>query len=214
LLEWINPPVVNLESHYVYKYIYHPLDTVLDDLLQYFHLHSPEHPAKCIAERKRWRHQPPFEISTSAFNQAQEYKVIEENIISYEVINKGNEANCLQPIENSESYYDDVRVYPWKVDIAITYTYKRHSLYLWMCEVKLPNASNCGIYNKLIRSLNDAINDFIIFFSKTAKIITSELKLLFNGQIQLILLWFNSEKLRFTWLAREAMIPISFENYQ
>ncbi|CAG8687958.1 38075_t:CDS:2, partial [Gigaspora margarita] len=199
LLEWINPPAVNLESHYVYKYVYHPLDTVLDDLLQYFHLHG-------------WRHQPPFGISSSAFNQAQEYKVTEENIISYEVINKGNEANCLQPIKNSESYYDDVCVYPWKVDTAITYTYKRHSLYLLMCEVKLPNASNCGVYNKLIRSLNDAINDFIIFFSKTAKI-TSKLKLLFNGQIQLILLRFNSEKLRFTWLAREAMISTSFENH-
>ncbi|CAG8798741.1 11954_t:CDS:2, partial [Gigaspora margarita] len=119
LLEWINPPTVNLESHYVFKYIYHPLDTVLDGLLQYFHLHSsPEHPAKCIVERKRWHHQPPFRLSLSAFNQAE---VTERNIISDEITN--------------------------------------------------------------------------------------------YGQIQLILLRFNSERLRFTWLAREAMIPTSFENH-
>ncbi|CAG8839532.1 8020_t:CDS:2, partial [Gigaspora margarita] len=101
-------------------------------------------------------------------------EVTERNIISDEI------TNCLQPILNSESYNDDVRVYPRKVDTAITYTYKGYSLYLLMCEVKLPNASNCGVYNKLIRSLNDSINNFIIFFSKTAKIITSELKLLFS----------------------------------
>lgn len=40
LLEWINPPAVSLESRYVYKYVYHPLDTVLDSLLQHFHLHG------------------------------------------------------------------------------------------------------------------------------------------------------------------------------
>ncbi|CAG8777614.1 21132_t:CDS:2, partial [Gigaspora margarita] len=33
------------------------------------------------------------------------------------------------------------------------------------------------------------------------------------GQIQLILLRFNSEKLRFTWLARAEIIPTSFENH-
>ncbi|CAG8497025.1 17392_t:CDS:2 [Dentiscutata erythropus] len=235
LLEWINPPAVSLESRYVYKYVYHPLDTVLDGLLQHFHLHGPEHPAKCIVERKSWHHQPPFGLLPSAFNQAREYfKDVEDkevNIISEEIIIKGNETTCLRPSGNSEPYYGDVqpgityiRVYPRKVDAAITYTYEGHSLYLLMCEVKLPNASSCGVYNKLIRSLNDAINDFIIFFSKTAKIITSGLKLLFSkmrwvglfvfdGQIQLILLRFNSEKLQFTWLAREGIIPTSFEKH-
>ncbi|CAG8719596.1 14142_t:CDS:2, partial [Dentiscutata erythropus] len=206
LLEWINLSAFNLESHYVYKYVYYPLDTVLDGLLQHFHLHGPEHPAKCIVKRKRWHHQPLFGLSSSTFNQAREY------------------FNNIEPIGNSESYYDDVRIYPQKVDAAITYTYEGYSLYILMCEVKLPNASNCGVYSKLIRSLNDAINNFIIFFSKTVKIITSELNLLFskmrwvglfvfNRQIQLILLHFNSEKLRFTWLTCKGIIPTSFEKH-
>lgn len=152
---------------------------------------SPEHPAKCIVERKSWHHQPPFGVLPSTFNQAREYfndvEDKEGNIASEEIIIKGNETTCLWPSGNSEPYYGHVqpgityvRVYPRKVDTAITYTYKGYSLYLLMCEVKLPNASSCGVYNKLIRSLNDAINDFIIFFSKTAKIITYDLKLLFS----------------------------------
>ncbi|CAG8753645.1 28095_t:CDS:2, partial [Gigaspora margarita] len=69
-------------------------------LLQYFHLHGPEHPAKCIIERKRWHHQAPYGLSSSAFNQ-----VTEGIITSDEITNKGNETNCLQPIGNSKSYY-------------------------------------------------------------------------------------------------------------
>ncbi|RIB01524.1 hypothetical protein C2G38_2230578 [Gigaspora rosea] len=144
LLEWINPPAFNLESRYNYKYVYYPLDTVLDGLFQHFHLHDPEHPAKCIVERKRWHHQSPFGLYS---NKSREYfndiEVTEGNVISDEIINKENETNYLQPIGNSESYYDDVRVYPRK----------------------------------------------------------------------LILLRFNSEKLRFPWLAREGIIPTSFENH-
>ncbi|CAG8807466.1 28281_t:CDS:2, partial [Racocetra persica] len=162
LLEWINLPAVSLKSHYVYKYIYHPLNIVFDDLLQYFHLHDPEHPAKYIIERKSWHYQPPFGLLPSAFNQSREYfnNIIdkEENIISEKIIIKGNETICFQPNRNSEPYYG-------------------HSLYLLMCEVKLPNVSSC------------------------------------DEQIQLILLQFNSEKLRFTWLVREEIILTSFEKH-
>ncbi|CAG8516376.1 32874_t:CDS:2, partial [Racocetra persica] len=129
------------------------LNSNLEDLYQNYCKQimksCPEHPAKYIVEQKRWHHQPLFGLSSSAFNQAQEYfndiEVTEENIIFDEIINKENETNYLQPIGNSESYYDDIRVYPRK--------------------------------------------------------------------IQLILLHFNSEKLRFSWLAREEIIPTSFENH-
>ncbi|RIB27836.1 hypothetical protein C2G38_2159608 [Gigaspora rosea] len=191
LLEWINPPAVSLESRYIYKYVYHPLDTVLDGLLQHFHLHGPEHSTKCIVECKSWHHQTPFEVLLSTYNQAREYfndiGDKEENIVSEEIIIKGNETTCLWPSGSSEPYYGYVqpgityvRVYPQEVDAAIAYMYRGYLLYLLMYEVKLPNASSCSVYNKLIRSLNDAINDFIIFFSKTAKIITYDLKLLFS----------------------------------
>ncbi|CAG8848270.1 36827_t:CDS:2, partial [Racocetra persica] len=143
------------ESHYVYKYVYHPLDTVLDGLLQHFHLHDPEHLAKCIAECKSWHHQPPFGFLPSTFNQAWEYfndvEDKEGKIISKEIIIKRNDTTCLRPSGNFEPYYGDIqtgityiRVYLRKVDAAITYTYEEYSLYLLMCEVKLPNASSCG----------------------------------------------------------------------
>ncbi|CAG8781531.1 29679_t:CDS:2, partial [Racocetra persica] len=99
LLEWINLPAVSLESHYVYKYVYYPLDTVLDGLLQHFHLYGLKHPAKCIAERKSWYHHPPFGFLPSTFNQAWEYfndvEDKERNIISEEIIIKGNDTTCL-----------------------------------------------------------------------------------------------------------------------
>ncbi|CAG8550666.1 25452_t:CDS:2 [Dentiscutata erythropus] len=81
-----------------------------------FNYYIPEHPAKCIVERKRWHHQSPFGLSS---NKAHEYfndiEVTEGNIISDEFINKENKTNYLQPIGNSEFYYDDVRVYPRKL---------------------------------------------------------------------------------------------------
>ncbi|CAG8801533.1 13768_t:CDS:2, partial [Racocetra persica] len=113
LLKWINPPAVSLESRYVYKYIYHPLNTVLDSLLQHFHLHGPEHPAKYIVERKSWHHQPPFGFLPSAFNQAQEYfndiEDKEKNIISEKIIIKGNKTTCLWSNGNSKPYYSDIQ---------------------------------------------------------------------------------------------------------
>ncbi|KAF0466642.1 hypothetical protein F8M41_026145 [Gigaspora margarita] len=72
LLEWINPPAVILEARYVQKYVYHPLNIVLDELLQHYHLHGPEHPATCTGERKSSHHQPPFGFPSTS-NHAQEY---------------------------------------------------------------------------------------------------------------------------------------------
>ncbi|CAG8519251.1 6909_t:CDS:2, partial [Gigaspora margarita] len=165
----------------------------LDELLQHYHLHGSEHPATCTGEQKSSHHQPPFG-SPSTSNHAQEY---------------------FKDIDNKEgkllSEEINLRVYPQKVDATITYTYKGYSLYLLMCEVKLPNASNSGIYNKLIQSLNDAINDFVIFFSKTAKIISSVLKLHFSKMRWIGLFVF--EKLRFTWLECEGDISTSFEKH-
>ncbi|CAG8796693.1 43408_t:CDS:2 [Gigaspora margarita] len=54
------------------------------------------------------RHLAPYGLLSSAFNQTQ---VTEENIISDEITNKGNERNCFQPIGNFESYYDDMDSY-------------------------------------------------------------------------------------------------------
>ncbi|CAG8790060.1 4101_t:CDS:2, partial [Cetraspora pellucida] len=69
-----------------------------------------------------------------------------------------------------------VRVYSKKVDTALTYTYRNNLAYLLIVEAKLPNAPSYGVYDKLLRSINDAINSFIIYIAKDAKNITSILE--------------------------------------
>ncbi|CAG8855567.1 37978_t:CDS:1, partial [Gigaspora margarita] len=148
----------------------------------------PEHETKCSFERRSWHHCPPYGNWPSDFEEARNIFdipdelndkniIVEENII---IQNQINEEPIILPSNTTVLLNEDpkqgityIRVYFKKVDIALTYTYKKSSLvYFLIVEAKLPNVPFHGVYDKLLRSINDAINSFLIYIAKNAKNIT------------------------------------------
>ncbi|CAG8825588.1 3528_t:CDS:2, partial [Gigaspora margarita] len=190
---WVNPLPVMSESYYVEIYIYQPLQIILQNLLYYrIHLFGPEHETKCSFERRSWHYYPPHgdwpsdvEEARNIFDIPDELNdqniTIEENVIiknqpdDEPVILLPNATILLNGDSKPGITY--IRVYSKKVDTALTYTYKKNKIaYLLIVEAKLPNVPFHGVYDKLLRSINDAINSFLIYIAKDAKIITRTLE--------------------------------------
>ncbi|CAG8811211.1 37602_t:CDS:2, partial [Gigaspora margarita] len=141
----------------------------------------PEHETKCSFERRSWHHCPPYDIFDIPNEQNDKNIIVEKNIIIQNQINEepiillSNATVLLN--EDPKPGITYIRVYSKKVDTALTYTYKENNLvYFLIVEAKLPHVPFHGVYDKLLRSINDAINSFLIYIAKDAKNITSRLE--------------------------------------
>ncbi|CAG8669896.1 25512_t:CDS:2, partial [Dentiscutata erythropus] len=238
--EWVNPSPVMSESYYVEIYIYRPLQIILHNLLYLrIHLYGPEHETKCSFERRSWHHYPPYgewpsdlEESRSIFDVSDELndqniiveeKVIIKNQIDDEPIIFPSNATILLN-EDAKLEITYVRVYSKKVDTALTYIYRNNLAYLLIVEAKLPNAPFHGVYDKLLRSINDAINSFLIYIAKDAKNITSILENLLKklrwiaifvaeGRFSLMAIkLMDNYQLRLCFPIGEARVPVKSDN--
>ncbi|CAG8718495.1 12278_t:CDS:2, partial [Cetraspora pellucida] len=122
----------------------------------------PEHETKCSFERRSWYHYLLYGEWSSDLEKSQ---------CIFDVLDELNDQNII--VKERITY---IQVYSKKVDTALTYTYRNNLAYLLIVEAKLPNAPFHRVYNKLLRSINDTINSFIIYIAKDAKNITNILE--------------------------------------
>ncbi|CAG8795102.1 25427_t:CDS:2, partial [Gigaspora margarita] len=187
----------------------------------------PEHETKCSFERRN------FEKARDIFDipdkQNNKNIIVEENII---IQNQINEEPIILPSNTTVLLNEDskpgityIQVYSKKVDTALTYTYKESNLvYFLIVEAKLPHMPFHGVYNKLLRSINDAINSFLIYIAKDAKNITRRLENLLTklrwiaifvaeGNYSLIAIkLMDNHQLRLNFSIGETKIPVKSEN--
>ncbi|CAG8782129.1 24603_t:CDS:2, partial [Racocetra persica] len=194
----------------------------------------PEHETKYSFKRRSWHHYLPYGEWPSDLEEFQsifdipdelndqniivEEKVIIKNQIDDEPIIFLSNATILLN-EDAKPGIIYVRVYIKKVDIALTYIYRNNLAYLLIVEAKLLNAPFHRVYDKLLRSINDAINSFLIYIAKDAKNITSILENLLKklrwiaifvaeGRFSLIAIkLMNNYQLRLCFPIGEARVP-------
>ncbi|CAG8683142.1 284_t:CDS:2, partial [Dentiscutata heterogama] len=202
----------------------------------------PEHETKCSFERRSWYHYPPYGAWPSNFEEARKMfdvldsdEINDQNIIVEENIIIKNQIDdpIILPSNNTNiSLYGEpkpgvtyIRIYSKKVDTALTYKYQENNLvYFLIVEVKLPHVPFNGVYDKLLRSINDAINRFLIYIAKDALNITSTLKDLLTklrwiavfvaeGSFSLIAIrLMENHQLRLSFPVGEAKIPLKSDN--
>ncbi|CAG8794901.1 10535_t:CDS:2 [Gigaspora margarita] len=151
-------------------------------------------------------------------------KIFEFSFSEYDNIYSGIK-NALDDYKINTGWITYIRVYSKKVDTALTYTYKKNKIaYLLIVEAKLPNVPFHGVYDKLLRSINDAINSFLIYIAKDAKIITRTLKNLLTklrwiaifvaeGKFSLMAIkLMDNHQLQLCFFINEAKIPAKPDN--